>query len=145
MDVAEKQILLTTLDRSNYFKGLLLLIGKDQKVTDSEKYLLMGAGKVLGFEKNFCNNAISELLENTYLSEDAPVFSQKVIAQCFIKDGMKIALSDTDMNPNELEWLKDVADVNGIEFDQFSESLKSYVKENNFEEPDQSLEVKLYL
>ena len=55
------------LDRSNYVKGLLLLIGKDKRITDKERDFLHKIGKTLSFNKQFIENAINELLENKYL------------------------------------------------------------------------------
>ena len=57
---------ITVLDGSNYFKGLLLLIRKDRKITQAEIELMKRVGNTLGFEKTFCDNAISEILGNRY-------------------------------------------------------------------------------
>jgi hypothetical protein len=63
-----KEILMANnyLDRSNYLKGLLLLIGKDKKITVGERDFLHTAGKTLSFDKRFIENAINELFENKY-------------------------------------------------------------------------------
>ena len=84
---------ITILDRSFYFKGLLLLIRKDHKITDSEIELMKYIGKILGFEPSFCDNAIQNILENKYILDETPIFSTKEIATLFIKDGLYLAIT----------------------------------------------------
>jgi hypothetical protein len=64
------------VDASNYFKGLLLLIRKDGKVTTAEKEPTKCIGKSLGFEKQFCDNAINEILENS-IPQTRPTSSKR--------------------------------------------------------------------
>ena len=81
---------ISIVDGSNYFKGLLLLIRKDRKVSESEIHLMQRIGKILGFEKEFCDTAITDILENTYIQDEIPLFSTKELAEKFIKDGLSI-------------------------------------------------------
>ena len=55
------------LDRSNYVKGLLLLMGKDKKISDDERDFLHNVAETLSFDKKFIDGAINELFENEYL------------------------------------------------------------------------------
>ncbi|MBI9072426.1 MAG: hypothetical protein JEY94_12570 [Melioribacteraceae bacterium] len=105
---------LSLLDRSNYFKGLLLLIGKDEKITQPENDLIKKLGKVLGFEKYFVEEAINGLFENEYIKKDPPKFSSSIFAEAFLKDGIKLALADNDLASAEYEWLITVAANNNI-------------------------------
>jgi len=127
-------MLLSVLDKSKYLKGLLILIGKDKIIAEEEKKLLMEVSNILGFDPDFCENAINELLENEYIIEEPPVFSSIEIAKAFIKDGIKIAFSDKELHLYELNWLKSVSDKNGIEpgwgLNEF-ENYKKTVPENN--------------
>ena len=66
---------MTILDKSNYFKGLILLARKDNIIAKQERELLQSVGKSLGFEENFCNDSINYILENEYVSKDPPKFS----------------------------------------------------------------------
>lgn len=106
---------ISVLDGSNYFKGLLLLIRKDRKITEDEHKLITRVGKNLGFEKNFIENAIHEILDNRYISPVPPEFSTREIAEKFLKDGLAIAFSDMELHPDEEKWLLSVADHNSIE------------------------------
>ena len=50
------------LERSNYVKGLLLLIGKDKIITDKERDFLHKTGKTLSFNKKFIEKAMMNYL-----------------------------------------------------------------------------------
>lgn len=106
---------ITVIDGSSYFKGLLLLIRKDHKISESEIQLMKRVGTSLGFEPGFCENAIQEILENTYIVDATPQFSTKELAVKFIKDGLALASSDNEVHPSELQWLRSTAEKNGIE------------------------------
>lgn len=108
-------------DASNYFKGLLLLIRKDNKITQQEAELMRTIGKTLGFEKEFCDNAIHEILDNNHIDDVPPLFSTKELAAKFIKDGLSIALSDNELHPKEIEWLKSTVEKNGLDTDWFTQ------------------------
>lgn len=108
---------LTHQDKSNYLKGLLILIGKDKVIAEEERMLLSEMSNALGFDPKFCNDAIDELLENKYIIEEPPAFFNKKIAEAFIKDGIKIAFADKELHLYELNWLKAVSDKNGIDPD----------------------------
>ena len=106
-------------DGSNYFKGLLLLIRKDRKIKESEIQLMKHIGKALGFESEFCENAIHEVLENKFIVDNTPEFSTKELAVMFIKDGLAIANSDTEIHLAEEEWLRSTAENNGLDLNWF--------------------------
>ena len=98
----------------------------------------MRLGKSFGFAPSFCTVAVSEILENTYISDAAPVFSSKQVAKTFIKDGLIIAFCDNDFHPDEQQWLRSVAQQNGInenwflcEKEKIERSLKCSTTEFN--------------
>lgn len=102
-------------DASNYLKGLLLLIRKDRKISEEEHELMARVGKNLGFEKNFVENAIHEILDNKYITVIPPEFSSREIAEKFLKDGLVLAASDSEIHPEEERWLLSVAARNNID------------------------------
>ena len=114
---------ITVMDASNYFKGLLLLIRKDRKITDLEIDLMKRIGKTLGFEKEFCENAIHEILDNPHITDEPPEFSTTELAAKFIKDGLVLALTDGELHPHEEQWLKSTAEKNGIDAAAFPREL----------------------
>lgn len=115
---------ITLLDRSMYLKGLLLLIRKDREIHEKEKHILLRIAEVLGFEKRFCENAISEILDNTCIVDEPPHFAHSDIAKYFIKDGLRLALVDGKFHPREVAWLRTVAEQHGIEDSWYEHTLK---------------------
>jgi len=115
------------LERSNYVKGLLLLIGKDKKITDSERDFLHTIGKTLSFDRKFIERAIDELLENKYLGNEPPVFSQKQYAEAFLRDAIKLACVDNDLASKEFDWLQSIAVSNGLSNEWLKNELEDYL------------------
>ncbi len=115
---------ITVLDGVNYLKGLLLLIRKDRKITDSEIHLTRRIGKTLGFERAFCDNAINEILENKHIVDAPPEFSTKILTEKFVKDGFVLASSDNEIHPSEEEWLRSTAEKNGLDLARYRQVLE---------------------
>jgi hypothetical protein len=122
---------ISILDGSNYFKGLLLLIRKDRKLADSEINLMKRIGKKLGFEREFCENAIHEILDNIHIKDETPEFSSKDLAKKFLKDGLALALSDVEVHPSEDEWLRLTAEKNGIDEEWFKDEFAKAQKRHH--------------
>jgi hypothetical protein len=113
------------LDGSNYFKGLLLLIRKDHKITETESELLKKIGRSLGLERRFCEEAIRDILENSYISETPPKFSSDELAKRFVRDGLRLAMSDNELHALEEEWLSEVATANGLPSGWFADHKRA--------------------
>jgi uncharacterized tellurite resistance protein B-like protein len=111
---------ISVLEASNYFKGLLLLIRKDRKISQIETELMKRIGKTLGFEKEFCDGAIRDILANKFIEDTPPEFSTKELALKFIKDGFSVAFADNEFDPSEEQWLRFTAERNRIEPEIFS-------------------------
>ena len=95
--------------------------------------------KSLGFNYEFADEAIKNYLRNRYIIEEPPVFSNCNFAEIFIRDGMKIALSDKILNVDQIEWLSKTALRNNlsrqwvfIELESLLENFNSNV-ETHFE------------
>ncbi len=136
---------LTMMDRSTYFKGLLLLIKRDNIVTSEEKLLMTKIGKTLGFEKIFIKSSINNLLENKFLTDDVPVFSHKSFAESFILDGLKVAFSDDEFSAEELEHLTEIATKNGIDREWLMMLIAKYIQHSEALDTDDFLFVTKYL
>jgi hypothetical protein len=105
---------ISLIDRSFYYKGLMLLIRKDCRIHYKEGNMLMYVGKILGFESEFCRNAIEEIIHNKHVVDSPPLFSQPGITFCFLKDGLRLAASDGQVHKAEMAWLETVAENNGL-------------------------------
>ncbi len=116
------------LDRSTYLKGLLILSRKDNNLAPQEKEVIREIGKRLNFESRFIEGAISELMENEYLIDEPVIFSGRDIALQFLKDGIRLAVSDKILHRKEISYLRSVARVNSISDDEFKELLCDYGK-----------------
>lgn len=115
---------ISILDKSNYFRGLLVLIGQDRILHEEEKRIILKLGKLFSFEESFVRESIENLLENKFINFEPPKFSSKRIAEKFIKDAVNIALIDNDLHLNELQWLKEAVLKNEIEQKFFDELLQ---------------------
>ncbi len=102
-------------DRSLYYKGLMLLIRKDHEIHEKERNMMMHIGETLGFESGFCANAIEEIMENKYITDSPPLFSEPGIAACFIRDGLRLSVSDGQIHKAEIDWLESVAENNDLD------------------------------
>ena len=116
---------ISVIDASNYFKGLLLLIRKDHKVTDPEAAMISRIGKQLGFEREFCETAIREIITNKYIEDDPPLFSSRELAMMFVKDSLAVALSDGILDYKEEKWLRTVVDRNQLSRRWFVKELEN--------------------
>ena len=130
---------ISVIDRSNYFRGLLLLISIDHKISEPEIVLMKRIGKTLGFEKDFCNQAIHEILENKFILKEPPKFSNSELAKKFIKDGLFLASSDNENHPNEEIWLESIAVKNDIDMDWFLQEIKNAASRKGI--PEEHLEI----
>jgi len=114
-------------DRGNYFRGLLILIGKDNIINQSEKNKIIEIGNKLGFESNFCEEAVSDFLSNKYVSTLPPKFSNESISKSFLNEAINLSLIDNDFHTEELEWLQSVAQKNDICNEWLDTQIKRHV------------------
>ena len=102
------------LDRSSYLKGLLITARKDNKLAESEIEIIKKFASRLGFSSDFFEETINNLLENKFITDEPIKFSDTSIAKSFIEDGLKLALSDNEIGREEISWLIETAQINGI-------------------------------
>jgi hypothetical protein len=108
---------ITLMDRSLYFKGLMLLIRKDGQVAEAERGLMTWLGRVFSYEKRFCQEVIDDILTNRYVVDEPPVFTDPAIARCFLQDGARLSRVDGKVHSREQEWLLAVGRANGLDRD----------------------------
>lgn len=135
----DKTIKISLLDRSLYYKSLMILIRMDHHIHDEEKKMMMKIGKMLGFDPKFCRNTIADILDNPFITDSSPVFSKTGIALCFIRDGLKLSAADGQIHKAEMTWLSSVAERNGIgrlwakELDRFRAWQHAGISDGTFE------------
>ena len=133
------------IDRSKYYRGLLILIGRDRIIGRSEHTLMLQIGKMLDFDKRFCEAAITNLLENKHITDEPILFDESLIAQCFLRDALRLALIDKELHSQELSWLKSIAQTNNLA-DKWLDKEHQYLRKGTRKEvqPD-SFEIHQYL
>jgi hypothetical protein len=121
----DKRKKIPLLDRGNYYRGLLVLIRKDRIVDPGERELMIQFGKALDFDRRFCEAAIDDLLKNQYIRDEPMTFSDKGIAETFIRDAVLVACVDGEIHPKERAWLKAVVDANGLDDEWLNAEIKN--------------------
>jgi hypothetical protein len=132
------------IDRSNYFKGLLILIGTTRKITETERIAIRDVAEILGFGYNFVTNAMDELFGNQYIIAEPPRFSNHILAEIFIRDGMRVAFSNKILHLYELQWLARFAVNNNFSKQWFFIELEQYL-DNNTQTQENSFEIQKYI
>jgi hypothetical protein len=115
-------------DRSNYLKGLLIVAKKDNQLAETEKKIIRDLALRLGFASDFYDETIRNLLSNKYIDCSPIKFSDPVIAESFIADGLSLAFSDNTVSSNELNWLRETTLINGLTGEWFEKKLSLYKK-----------------
>ncbi len=102
---------------------------KDFKVSPEEKQFVFKLGKTLGFDREFVDDSIKDILHNEFIDDKPPKFTDPKIAECFIKDGMRLITADHAIDPNEITFLEKTAQANLLNTEWFN---KVIVEEKNY-------------
>jgi hypothetical protein len=127
------------IDKCNYFKGLLILIGTNREITENERIEIRKVAKILGFGYNFVDSSMEELFGNQFLISEPPRFSNHLLAEIFIRDAIRVAFSNKMLHLYELHWLTRFAINNDFSKQWFFVELEQYlekplqIKNNSFE------------
>ena len=122
---------LPLLERSTYYRGLLVLIGKDRIVDPRERELMIRIGGLLDFDTRFCEAAIESLLNNPHLTAEPMTFSLRRTVECFLRDGLRVALCDGEIHAREQAWLKTVAEANGLPGEWLDAEIQQILKDDD--------------
>jgi hypothetical protein len=118
---------LNLLDRSNYLRGTILLNKKYEEISSKRYSMIEELGGILGFNKKFIDNSLNNFTDNKFVSKEPPKFSNVVFAEAFLRDSIKIALADNDLQLEELQWLWKVASFNSLSKQWFYWELEDYL------------------
>jgi hypothetical protein len=133
------------IDRGKYYRGLLVLIGRDRIIDPREHALMLQFGKMLDFDERFCEAAIADLLGNRYITDEPIIFDEPEIAECFLRDALRLALIDKDIHSHELSWLKTIARTNKLADAWLAEECERLRGEDLTENPPESFQIHRYL
>jgi len=129
------------IDRGKYYRGLLVLIGSDRIIDPREHKLMLQFGKMLDFDARFCETAISDLLDNKYINEEPILFDESAVAECFLRDALRLALIDREVHSHELAWLKKIARSNNLTEAWLDKEHRRIQQEEPTENAPQSFEI----
>jgi hypothetical protein len=110
----ERRVSISFVDKSNYYRGLLVLARRDQTIEPRERELILQFGKILDFDWRFCEAAIDDVLKNRHVTEEPVTFADRETAERFLRDGIRLALVDEKIERREFSWLRAVAQANGL-------------------------------
>lgn len=102
------------IDRSNYLKGLFITAKLDKELTHKEKDILKTISQKLGFASDFYSEVVRSLMTNKYIKPEPIIFSEKRIALSFLEDAIHLACCNNLVTSEEINWLKETAEVNQI-------------------------------
>jgi hypothetical protein len=132
---------MSQVDKSKYYRGLLVLTRTDRNIDPRERELMLRFGTLLDFDKRFCEASIDDVLENKHLNNDPVIFDDRVTAECFLRDAIRLALVDDSMNPDELAWIQSVAGANHVPTLWLDEEIRSYLDRKPSLDPAAALEI----
>ncbi len=121
------QIVLTTLDKSNYLKGMLIVARLDNKLIEREKDVIRDVATRLGFSRDFYEEVLKNLMINENISDNPLMFSSPAITQIFLDEALKLAYIDSDLARAEIDWLRKTAEINGIAHNQFNDYVNDFL------------------
>ena len=136
---------LSLVDRSNYYRGLLVLTGRDRIIDPREREFMLQIGKMLDFEKRFCEAAIDDLLVNPHLMKEPVLFSSPSVAECFFRDAVRLALVDGAINMPELRWLRRVAMANSRTDMWLDSIIQEFWEQKSSHASTEALQIQQYL
>ncbi len=122
---------LNLIDRSNYLKGLLILIRKNNVINKYARKFVMNIATALDFNKDFVDSSIKNLSINKNIIEGPLKFSDYRLAKSFVKDGLRLAFSDGNMNLSQIQWLIITAKENNLSEQWFFIELEDFIERCN--------------
>ncbi len=132
-------------DRSYYYRGLLVLIGKDRIIEPREREFMLQLGSLFDFDRRFCQAAIDDLLSNEYITDEPVTFSSREIAECFVEDAIRLAWADDEIHSKEMVWINAVAQANGLTKEWLEAELRRFQDRKRLPEPQATLAIQRHL
>ncbi len=121
------QTVLTTLDKSNYLKGMLIVARLDYKLIEREKEIIRDVATRLGFSRDFYEDVLKNLMINENISDSPLMFSSPAITRIFLGEALKLACIDSELAPAEIDWLRKTAALNHIDQDEFEKYIDDFL------------------
>jgi hypothetical protein len=133
------------MDRGSYYRGMLVLIGSDRIIHPEERKLALEFGTLLDFDKRFCEAAIADLLENEHINKNPIFFDERKIAECYLRDGLRVSLIDNELDAREMDWLETVARANKLPDNWLKKEYEKLREAGREESESANYEIRRYL
>jgi DnaJ-domain-containing protein 1 len=114
---------LSLRERSEFFRGLLLVMAADGELHDAEQELIKHAISPFDFSAEFVEESIESILKNKRVSQVPPRFERQGNARFFLRAALDIAFADGVLDETEEKWLRATADLNGIAAEWLEEQI----------------------
>lgn len=122
----EQKVIPADLDlreRSEYFRGLLLVMAADGELDIRERELIKKNVSAFDFSPEYIDESIDSILKNRHVSQVPPKFSRPEHSRRFLADALDIAFADGILDETEEKWLRATADLNQIPAEWLEEQI----------------------
>lgn len=117
---------LSLRERSEFFRGLLLIMAADGELHAAEQELLRQAIAPFDFSPEFVTESIQAILRNKHISQVPPRFETQAHARLFLRAALGIAFADGVLDESEEKWLRATADLNDIPAEWLEEQIAEH-------------------
>ncbi len=114
---------LSLRERSEFFRGLLLVMAADGELHGAEQELIKHAISPFDFSAEFVEESIESILKNRHVSQVPPRFESQANARLFLRAALDIAFADGVLDESEEKWLRATADLNGLPAEWLEEQI----------------------
>ena len=135
---------LNLTDKNNYLIGMLVMIGKDRNIGNTNEKMIRLIADDMGLNHYFVDQSIEEIRGHKYIIEEPPEFSDREIAEAFIKDAIRFAFSDHAIHLYELQWLATIALKNKLSWQWVLFEIEYFLKAN-YSVQDSLFEIQKYV
>ncbi len=114
---------LSLRERSEFFRGLLLIMAADGELHGAEREIIKQTIGPFDFSAEFVDESIESILKNKHVSQVPPRFESEANARLFLRAALDIAFADGVLDETEEKWLRATADLNGIAAEWLEEQI----------------------
>ena len=137
-------MVLNALDKSNYLKGMLVLMKKRYTIEETIDRTVKYMTELLDFNQAIIDKSIKALMTNNSIVDDPPTFSDFQIAESFLKDGIHVVFLDGTLNFKQIDWLINTAKINNFSEQWIFIELEEYYYKHELNE-NTSFEIQKFL
>ena len=135
---------ITETDKNNYLMGFLILIKFERNFSESNKILIKNVANILEYNHYYVEHSVNEIPENKNLILDPPKFSNRALAEIFIRDSMRLTIKNDILNLHVIKWLLKFSEKNDLSKEWFYLELENFL-DNDKLDIDNSFEIQKHI